>query len=330
MSGRELTRRLGWAAVIAAGVLGQASCSDDDTGPAGGAGGEDDEQAEQAGASGLSAGGGEGGQARASAGSPAGGSETERGGQPGAGQAGEPGVGAAGATPEGGGAGGATSEEPCEGEVVAGECLPLFSLAQSNSFATGSAASSAAVTLPNAVTAGNTLLLGVGVIWNGVAKTITVPAAFSVVERRDNDVGAMSHESVVLYLAANAAAPAQSQVTVGVDDPSARIYLAIVEYAGLSASELVDQKVSQSGTSDASPGVTPETSDPNELWVVVTQSRGGIEHKNPTNGFEHVEAKMTGAGSFSFMQKLVSQRAAATTSLTSSGDYASLLVTLRR
>jgi hypothetical protein len=59
-------------------------------------------------------------------------------------------------------------------------------------------------------------------------------------------------------------------------------------------------------------------------------SRGGAGHSDPTGDFAFVETFATGAGSFSYAERLVTQRGLATTSVTGSGDYASVIATLRR
>lgn len=321
------------AAVVTASVLMHVGCGDDGAAPTG-AGGADDSQAGAGSSGGDGAAGQDGDAAGASggnglAGNGTGGNGIAQGGEPGAGHAGETTQGEGG-TAASAGAGGAATE-PCTGEVLDGQCFPLFELVQSNVSATGSGATSSSVKLGAALSGGSTLLLAVGIIWNGAAKTITVPAGFALVERRDNAVGASSHESAALYVAeSTTVVPALSDATVTVDDPQSRLYLALAEYSGLRATDVVDQKASQAGTSMASPGTTAQTAFNQELWVVVTMSRGGVDHTAPTEDFAFVEATKTGAGSFSLMQKLVNQRGQATTSLTSSGDYASVLVTLRR
>lgn len=320
------------AAVVTASVLLHVGCGDDGVAPTG-AGGADD-------SGGASSAGGDGsaGQDRDAAGASAGGGDSAAGGQGGngrggdglSGHAGDRTQGSGGAEPTTGGAAGGAAE-PCAGELLDGQCFAPFALVQSNVSATGSGASSSSVKLASALSSGSTLLLAVGIIWQGTAKTITVPAGFTLVERRDNAVGASSHESAVFYLAESAAVvPALSEAVVTVDDAQARLYLALAEYAGLKASGVVDQKASQAGTSMASPGTTAQTASNQELWVVATMSRGGVDHTAPTENFAFIQATKTGAGSFSLMQKLVSQRGLATTSLTSSGDYASVIATLRR
>lgn len=319
------------AAVVTASVLLHVGCGDDAVAPTGAGGADDSGGANSAGGDGSA--GQDGGAAAAS-----GGSDSAASGQGGngldgdavSGQAGDRTQGAGGAEPTAGsGAGGAA--EPCAGELLDGQCFAPFMLVQSNVSATGSGASSSSVKLGSALSSGSTLLLAVGIIWQGAAKTITVPAAFTLVERKDNAVGASSHESAASYLVESAAVvPALSEAVVTVDDAQARLFLALAEYSGLKASGVVDQKASQAGTSMASPGTTAQTSSNQQLWVVVTMSRGGVDHTAPTEDFAFIQATKTGAGSFSLMQKLVSQRGLATTSLTSSGDYASVIATLRR
>lgn len=318
------------AVVVASGVLLHVACGDDGPAPSG-AGGADDSAAGAGSLGGDGVAGQEANVAGASGGNGSAGSGVAQGGEPGAGQAGATTHGEGGATPTAGAGAGGEPTEPCTGEVLDGQCFPLFELVQSNVSATGSAASSSSVKLSAALGSGSTLLLAVGIIWNGVAKTITVPADFTLVERRDNAVGASSHESAALYVVESAAVvPALSEVTVAVDDAQSRLFLALAEYSGLRASDVLDKTASQAGSSMASPGTTVQTAFNQELWVVLTMSRGGIDHTAPTENFAFVEATKTGAGSFSLMQKLVSQRGLATTSLTSSGDYASVIATLRR
>lgn len=327
------------AAVVAASVLLHVGCGDDGAAPAG-AGGADDSQAGASSSGGdgtagqsSEAAGASGGAGNGSGGGGGGGSGpggTAQGGDPATGHAGETAQGEGGATATAGaGTGGAP--EPCAGERLDGQCFAPLVLVQSNSSATGSGASSSSVKLATALSSGSTVLLAVGIIWNGAAQAITVPAKFTLVERKDNSVGAASHESAALYIAESAAVvPALSDVTVTVPDAQSRLYLALAEYSGLRESGVVDQKASQSGTSSATPGTTAQTDSNQELWVVLTMSRGGIDHTAPTENFAFIEAKKTGAGSFSLLQKLVNQRGLATTSMTSSGDYASVIATLRR
>ena len=326
--------RVRLAAVVAASVLLHVGCGDDGGAPAG-AGGADDSEAgasssggDGTAGQGGSAVGASGGNGAAPSGAGAGGSA--QGGDPAVGHAGETTQGEGGATATAGtGAGGAP--EPCAGELLDGQCFAPFALVQSNSSATGSGASSSSVKLAGALGSGNTVLLAVGIIWNGAAQAITVPAQFTLVERKDNTVGAASHESAALYIAESAAVvPALSDVTVTVPDAQSRLYLGLAEYSGLRESGVVDQKASQSGSSSATPGTTAETDSNQELWVVLTMSRGGVDHTAPTENFAFIEAKKTGAGSFSLMHKLVNQRGPATTTLTSSGDFASVIATLRR
>jgi hypothetical protein len=93
---------------------------------------------------------------------------------------------------------------------------------------------------------------------------------------------------------------------------------------------VLDKVASQFGSGTPSPGSTAETSNAAELWVVLTMSRGGGGHTDPTHGFTIANIKLTGAGSFSLMDKLVAERGVATAGLTASGDYASVIATLRR
>jgi hypothetical protein len=195
----------------------------------------------------------------------------------------------------------------------------------------GTAATTDTVKLGAATAAGNTLLLGVGVVWNGVAQTITVPDGFTLIERKDNVTGAGSHESAALYLAQSAPVLAAAMgVTATVADAQARLFLLLVEYAGLRASGVVDRVSSAAGSGAPMTGTTAATTANAELWVALTMSRGGGGHSAPTDGFTMTEEKKTGAGSFSLLEKLVEARGPATTSLTGSGDYASVLATLKR
>jgi hypothetical protein len=178
--------------------------------------------------------------------------------------------------------------------------------------------------------AGNLLVLSVGVVWSGTNTTITVPPAFTLLHRRDNTVGT-AHESAALYLAEGAAPlPAATGVTVSLGEANARLYLALAEYAGFRPSGVFDQVASEAGSGAASTGTTPQTTANDELWVAVIMSRGGGGHTSPSNGFTFLQTVATGAGTFSFADQLISTRGAATSGVTSSGDYAAIVATLRR
>lgn len=194
----------------------------------------------------------------------------------------------------------------------------------------GSAAPTDVVNLGADTVRGDLLVLGVGVIWDAAAQAITVPAGFTLVERRDNST-TTANETAALYVSENAEVlAAATGVTVTVADSQARQYLVVAEYAGLRASGALDQKASQAGTGASSTGTTAITTMDNELWVAITASRAGIAHLDPTNGFAFVQQLSTGAGTFSFRARQVTERAMATSSLTSSGDYAAVVATFRR
>jgi hypothetical protein len=177
---------------------------------------------------------------------------------------------------------------------------------------------------------GSLLVLGVGVIWNAAAQTITVPPGFTLIERRDNST-TTAHETAALYVSENALAlAAATGVTVTVADSQARQYLVLAEYAGLLSSGALDQKASQAGTGEHSTGTTAITTMDNELWLAITASRGGFAHTAPTNGFAFVQQMTTGAGAFSLTTRQVTERGTATTSVTGSGDYAAVVATFRR
>ena len=124
--------------------------------------------------------------------------------------------------------------------------------------------------------------------------------------------------------------PAASGVTVTLGATDARLYLALAEYAGFRASGVLDQVAFQVGSGAVSTGSTPQTTAADELWVAVVMSRGGGGHTAPSNGFTSLQSVATGAGTFSFLDQLVSTRGTATAGLTSSGDYAAIVATLRR
>jgi hypothetical protein len=237
-----------------------------------------------------------------------------------------------GGTPSAAGAGGGIGE-PCEGEVVDGECISLapFQRVQSAKRTAGTAATSDVVTLAANTRNGNLLVLGVGVVWSTTVNTVTVPAGFTLVEQRNNTTGPSAHETAALYLWESAPAlPAATGATVSVGDSQARLYLVLTEYAGLRATGALDQKASQAGTGTPSPGTTAQTSMANELWLMLAVSRGGSGHSAPSNGFALVQTLATGAGSFSFSERLVTERGMATSSVVASGDYAAIIATLRR
>lgn len=311
--------------------LAQSACSDDKTEPTPGVGGSGEEGGSDAN---TNAGSGDVGGTRSnggSNGSPSGGSGDADGGEPGETNGGA--TGSDGGAPQAGATGsGGEPTQPCAGELIDGECFETaFARVQSATQSAGMAVTMDTVKLMSDTVAGNTLLLSVGVIWNGASQTITLPAGFTLVERSDNTTGATSHESAALYLAENAPTlTAATGVTVAVGDPQARLFLGLVEYAGLRASGVLDRKASATGTGSPSPGTTTQTTAAAELWVVLTMSRGGGGHTEPTNDFEIKDFKNTGAGSFSIMEKLVQARGAATAGLSGSGDYASVIATLRR
>jgi len=229
------------------------------------------------------------------------------------------------------GAGGAGS---CEGELIAGECvvLPPVVRVQTAKRTAGTGVASDVVKFAADTQAGNFLMLSVGVVWTGTVQTITVPTGFTLVEQRNNTVGTSQHETAALYIAQSAPVlPAATGVTVSLGGAAdARLYLILAEYAGLQSSGALDQKASSSGTSDPTPGTTPTTTADHELWVVVNLSRGGVAHTNPTEGFAFVETSMSGAGSFSVLQRIVTERGAATANVSGSGDFASIIATFRR
>ena len=325
--------------MLASAVGLQSACSDDGGGPAAGSAGSVGASAGSpaggavaaAGNAGTSAGtSGAAGAEGGASGSSSAGSNAADAGEPAVGQSGDGGQGGAPLTGDAGSGG--EGPLPCAGELIGSECITTpFARVQSATQTAGTAATMDTVKLGSATTAGNTLLLGVGVIWNGVAQTISVPAAYTLLERRDNTTGASSHESVALYLVENAASlPASTGATVSVADAQARLFLVLSEYAGLRSSGVLDKVASQAGNGAPSPGSTSETSNAAELWVVLTMSRGGGGHTDPTNGFAISDIKLTGAGSFSLMSKLAAAPGIATASLSGSGDYASVIATLRR
>ncbi|MGC4063271.1 MAG: hypothetical protein QM784_01185 [Polyangiaceae bacterium] len=242
-----------------------------------------------------------------------------------------------GGTGQGGssnGVGGAsgTSTEPCVGEESGGVCIALapLTLVQSAKRTAGTAAPTDVVKLSADSKSGSLLVLGVGVIWNAAAQTITVPSGFTLVERRDNTSGT-AQETAALYIAEGAQSLAASTgVTVTVADSSARQYLVLAEYAGLLATNALDQKASQAGSSMLSTGTTAMTTMSNELWLAIVASRGGNAHQNPTNGFAFVQQMTTGAGAFSLIARQATERGLATSGVTGSGDYASVVATFRR
>jgi hypothetical protein len=312
--------------------LAQPACSDDNVGPLPASGGASDTQG-GADTSGENGGSGDEGGTSANGGSnggPMGGSGDADAGEPGKGPQGGASSSDGGAPPEG--AAGSEGTVPCVGEVIDDECFETaFARVQSATQSLGSGATTDTVKLLQDTVAGNTLLLSVGVIWNGTAQPITAPAGFTLIERADNTTGTSTHESAALYLAESAPAlAAATGATVTVGDAQARIYLGLAEYAGLRASGVLDRSASASGSGSPTPGTTAQTTAAAELWVVVTVSRGGGGHSAPTNGFEIASFKNTGAGSFSMLEKLVQARGAATASLSGSGDYASVIATLRR
>jgi len=229
------------------------------------------------------------------------------------------------------GAGGAAS---CEGELIAGECvvLPPVVRVQSAKRTAGTGVASDVVKFAANTQAGNVLMLSVGVIWTGTVQSITVPTGFTLVEQRNNTVGTAQHETAALYIAQSAPVlPAATGVTVSLGGTAdSRLYLILGEYSGLQSSGALDQKASSSGSSGPTPGTTPLTTADNELWLVVNMSRGGAGHSTPSEGFSFTETATTGAGSFSVMERIVTERGAATASVTGSGDFASLIATFRR
>jgi len=216
------------------------------------------------------------------------------------------------------------------GELVNGACRPAFARAQSAKQTAGKASASDVVKLAADSHAGNLLLLSVGVVWSAASTTITVPPAFTLVERRDNSVGA-AHESAALYLAEGAASlPAATGVTVSVGEANARLYLGLAEYSGFRESGVLDQVASSSGTGTPSTGSTAQTTADDELWFMLVISRGGGGHTDPSNGFTFLQTVATGAGTFSFSDQLVTTRGMASSGVTGSGDYAAIMATLRR
>lgn len=307
------------------GVLLHLACGDDGDGSTPGNGGEDAQAGMEAvGGVDATAGG------RTVGGAAAGDSSSA--------DAGELGMSSGGAR---GGAGGAPSNDaagsggeatvPCTDQLVGGECVTAFSRVQGAARTAGTAATTDTVKLGAATAAGNTLLLGVGVVWNGIAQTVTVPQGFTLIQRKDNVTGASMHESAALYIAESAPAlAAATGVTATVADAQARLFLVLVEYAGLRATGVVDRVSSAAGSGAPMTGTTPATTANAELWVALTLSRGGGGHSAPTDGFVMTEEKKTGAGSFSLLEKLVDTHGPATASLAGSGDYASVLATLKR
>jgi hypothetical protein len=319
------------------------ACGDEESSPGSNAG------ASSGGRGGQSGGGKSGSGSLAGAGNVAGDAGQGEGGGASLGEAGASGEGGAasgegeaGASGEGGaasgeagassgeaGAGGAP--EICLGELANGVCGAAFARVQSAKRTAGTAAVSDVVKLAADSVSGNLLVLSVGVVWSGTNTTITVPSAFTLLHRRDNTVGTTQHESAALYLAEGAASlPAATGVTVAVGGADARLYLSLAEYAGFRSIGVADQVASEAGNGAASSGTTPQTTADDELWVMVVMSRGGGGHSLPTNGFTLLQTMATGAGTFSFSDQLVTTRGAATSGLTSSGDYAAIVATLRR
>jgi hypothetical protein len=318
------------AALLLASLV-QPACGDDQGAPAPASGGAPDSDggADTSGESGGA--GNEGGTT--SNGSPTGASGE-------AADAGEPGVetnggapGSHGGAPQAGAAGsGGEATLPCAGEVIDGDCFETaFARVQSATRSAGTGVSGDTVKLLKDTVPGNAIVLSVGVIWNGPSQQITVPAGFTLIERADNTTGVSSHESAALYVAESAPAlAAATGATVTVGEADARLYLGLAEYAGLRSSGALDRSASATGNGSPSSGATAQTTSAAQLWVVLTLSRGGGGHSAPTNGFEIIDFKNTGAGSFSMMEKLVQTRGVATASLTASGDYAAVIATLRR
>jgi hypothetical protein len=329
MSGRSWVRQGTLISLLALGALLPSACGDDDDDSAPGTGGDDGQAGMDAiGGVDATAGG------RASGGAAAGDSSSADAGELGTsfGGVGGSASGGAGGTQQGDSAGsGGEAATPCTGELVGGECVAPFSRVQGATRTAGTAATTDTVKVVADTTAGNTLLLGVGLVWNGVAQTITVPDGFTLIERKDNTTGTTTHESAALYIAESAPVlPAATGVTVTVADAQARLFLLLVEYAGLRASGVVDRISSAAGSGAPTTGTTAATTANAELWVALTMSRGGGGHSAPTDGFTMTDEKTTGAGTFSLLEKLVDVSGPATASLTGSGDYASVLATLKR
>ena len=93
---------------------------------------------------------------------------------------------------------------------------------------------------------------------------------------------------------------------------------------------MLDRVASYSSSGAPTSGTTLATTADNELWLVVTMSRGGGGHTDPTDGFTIAESLMTGAGSFSLLERVVTESGPASAGLSGSGDYASVIATLRR
>lgn len=223
---------------------------------------------------------------------------------------------------------------PCDGgDVIDGLCLAAYARVQSEKQTAGTGASSDTVKLAVDTQSGNLLVLAVGVLWDETVKPITVPTGWTLVEQRDNTKGTTAHETIAVYVYENAPSlAATTGVTVNNGDADARMYLALVEYAGFRTAGVVDQKISQAGSGNPiSPGTTAMTTSDQEVWLSFAVGRSGVAHSAPTDDFTLIAALTTGAGAFSLGERVVASKGTATTTQEASGsDWAAALVTLRR